>query len=145
MTLATNPLEAVAQCLVAIVNADSDVQALTGRSSNNIVWFVPKASRAKPVLAFLAHEARPRSGTNGEHFDVDVWLRAEATDHKTANALLRAACEALTVQAFTSVGADAVIDGLPDYTSPPDDDGSPPSTNRSAVIAEAEFTIWITL
>jgi hypothetical protein len=145
VTLAADPIEAVSQCVVAIVNASTAVRTITGRDANNITVYHARATRPKPIVAYLAHQAKEVAGTGGRHYHVDVIFSAEATTHKVANALVRAACEALTVQAFDDLGADAVVITQPDYSALADDAGEPPSTNRAAAAAKAEFTVWITM
>jgi len=147
-------MQVVSEAVAQIIDGDAGVQAITGRSSNNIVRYKPRDRRTPPILAYLATDATRRGGI-GVNWDVAVTLQAEAIGDATAglsaaaqaNALLAAAVDSLTVQAFATAGIDAVVLELPDLSNFPDDggDGSPPSTNPAAVRAEAQLSVWITL
>ena len=139
---ANDALQRVSEAVATIIESSAAVQAITTRLADNIVRYRRRKRAQTPSLAYLCTDATPRTGT-GENYDVDVVLQAEATKPADANALLRAAVESLTPQAFTAAGADAVVMDR-QYSNLPDD-GEDPSTNPAAVIAEAALTIWITL
>ncbi len=148
---ASDAIQRVSEAVQAIIDADAGVQAITGRSSENIVRFNLRRVPRRPGLAYLCTQAENAGGV-GENWHVSLVLRAEAIgDAATeisapaqANALVRAGFAALTPQAFDGQSCDAIVYGEPDFSNLPDD-GADPSTNPVSVRAEAEGLIWITL
>jgi hypothetical protein len=140
---ANDAIQKVSEALASIIESNAAVQALTARMADNIARYRRRKKANMPSIAYLCTDARPRGGT-GDNWDVDVVLQTEAAKPADANALLGAAVQALTVQAFTAASVDAVILAPPELSNLPDD-GADPSTNTAAVIAEAAFTVWITL
>lgn len=140
MPPATNVLQLLSEAVATIIDAAPTVTALTGRASGNIVRWRARKTVAAPRLAYIAGPAEVAGGL-GENYEVTLLIRAEAATASAANALVRAATEALTPQAFEAQSCDAVVlETTPDDA---DDDGD--SSNAALVVAESESIVLITL
>lgn len=142
MPLPTDPVQQLSEAIVAIVDTDAAIVAITGRASGNIVRWKRRKATAMPRLAYLVGPTEIAGGL-GETYDVDGLLRGEAASAAQANALLRAAVELLTPMAFEALGCDALVTEWT-YDNPPDDQGDP-ATDANAVIAETTFVVNLTL
>lgn len=141
--MSNDAIQRVSEAAAAIIDTAAAVTAITGRPTGNITrWRRRARITAAPALAYLCTDADERVGV-GENWDVALVLRVFADTAAQANALLRAAIEALTPQAFEAAGADAVVMTTAISNLPEPDDPAP--TSAAVVEAEAELTIWITL
>jgi hypothetical protein len=142
---APDAIQRLGEAAATIIDADAGVQAITGRNHDNIVRYGRRSlDLERPLLAYLCKEATIRGGV-GENYDVTLVLRAEAESAAAANALLRAAINALTTTALAAHGADALVENWDLSNLPDDTAGDPPSTNPTLVLTEAVLTVWITL
>jgi hypothetical protein len=145
VTVAIDPVQRLSEAIVAIVNASAAVQALTGTSTDSVVRWKRRRkmlAAGSPRLAYLAGPATIAGGL-GETYDVDVTMRAVATNARDANALLRTSVEALTPNAFEGQDCDAVVLDTT-YDNPADDDGES-AADAAAVIAEVDLVINLTM
>jgi hypothetical protein len=142
---APDAIQRVSEAAATIIDADSAVQAITGRSSNNIVRYGRRSlDLPRPIIAYLADSAAIRGGV-GENYTVSLILRAEAEKAADVNALLRAAITALTTTALFANGADALVESWELTNLPDDSTNDPASTNPTLVAGEATLSVWITL
>lgn len=136
-------IQQVGEAAAVIIDSAAAITAITGRPGGNIVRWTRRARiPAVPALAYLCTDADQRMGV-GENWDVALVLRAFADTPAQANALLRAAIDALTPQAFEGAGADACVMNHALSNLPEPDEPAP--TSAAVVEAEAELTVWITL
>lgn len=142
MTLPTDPVQQLSEAIATILDTNASIVALTGRESGNVARWKRRKPLSLPRLAYHVGPAEIAGGL-GETYDVDATLRAEAATPAAANALLRAAIEALTPMAFEALGCDALItEWTPDCLP---DDESDPSSNAALVIAESDLVVNLTL
>jgi hypothetical protein len=139
---ATDALQQLSEAITAIIDADSVVAAITGRTSDSIVRWRRRKAVDMPRLAYIAGPTDVAGGL-GETYEVPLLIRGEAPNAALANALVRAAVLALTTQAFDAQACDAVVLEAT-YDDPQSDEGDA-SSDATAAAAEADCTILITI
>lgn len=85
--------------VVSILDSDSAVQAITGRTSANVVAWNPDAIVELPILAYQ-FIAAPELAADGDTREVQFQFSASAVTESQAHALLGAVEMALTQTAF---------------------------------------------
>jgi len=98
----TDVLQAVAEAIVASLNADPSITAITGRTGDNIVTWNSLESAKLPVLVYLLVNAREVGGLNWT-WDVDLQLDAYAVVSADANNLRHAAQQLLISPTFSAL------------------------------------------
>lgn len=108
--MATNEVTTLRNAIVAILQADSAMRVLAGRTSGFVVLARSVSTALRPVVAYQTGSS-VRIGGNGHKREVFVLLEAYAVGNGAqdkAEALTRRAREALTKAAFTAQGASVI-------------------------------------
>lgn len=105
----TDIVQRTRNALVAILDTNAAVVAITGRANVNVVPYDDLAEIAVPILAYLDVTASNAGGI-GDTRRVVIQFTAAAASEDVANALLETVENSLTPQAFTAAGLDACID-----------------------------------
>lgn len=88
--------------IVRVLNADAEVQGITGRTERNVVEWEPEAVVTRPVIAYQFIDA-DELAADGDTREMLFQLSASADTDAQAHALLGAAEQALTQPAFLSL------------------------------------------
>lgn len=102
MSAPTDIVQAVQEAIVAALSSDATVQAITGRTSENVIDWNSLTTEALPVIAYLVSAAREVGGL-AYTWDVDVQLSAFATVNADANRLAERARVVLIAPTFASL------------------------------------------
>lgn len=145
MSVIANPTDIedrLARGLVAILNADPGVQAITGRTTGNVVAWSADVTAALPVIAYQLVELVEIGGT-GDNRDAEYQLTAIAEGNGARSmvaALLERIEQALTWAAFDAQGLDALVRRRRRRVVPATDS----EASRGLARADLDLTIWIT-
>lgn len=108
--MATNEVTTLRNAIVTILQADSQMQTLTGRTSQIVVLPRSLATASRPVIV-LQIGSSVRIGGNGHKREVFALLGAYAIGNYSQDkveALTRRAREVLKKAAFTAAGASVI-------------------------------------
>lgn len=135
----TDIIQRTSDALVAILDTNAAVVAITGRANVNIVPYDDIADVTVPILAYL-DVTGANAGGIGDTRRVVFQFTAAASSKAIANALLEAVENGLTPQAFTAAGLDACIDPA----NRPTRRGKPGDTEEGYFEADVDVTLIVT-
>lgn len=87
-TVPTDIIERSLVAIVAVLTASTDIQTITGRTTNNVTAWNADMATDLPVLAYNYAVATPGGGAIGDTREVLFVFSAIATRESEANALL---------------------------------------------------------
>lgn len=88
-----NPTDLIERSIVAVVAAlvaSADIQAITGRATDNVTAWDAEATTVMPVIAYRYTIATPGGGAIGDTREIMFLFSAIAPTESVANALLEA-------------------------------------------------------
>jgi len=106
-----DPVQKTREALVRVINGSALVQAVTGRTTRNIVEWEPEATVVRPVVAYQFIDG-PQLATDGDTRSMLFQISASADTDAQANELLYAVENSLTQSAFLAlpVPLDAFVE-----------------------------------
>lgn len=142
--LVANPTDLedrTARALVAILNADAGVQAITGRTSGNVVAWKNANDAELPVIAFLFLDGEEIGGAgDNRFFNYQLTAIAEGDGARSMTAALMERIElGITEPLLAAQGLDACPLRRRRRSVPEDGEAS-----RGIERADIDLTLWVT-
>ncbi len=106
----TDIVQVMRVAVVRVLNANADIQAITGRTTRNIVEWEPEAIVERPVIAYQ-FIVGSELAADGDTREMEFQFSASAATDATAHELLGAVERALTQISFLSLAVplDAMV------------------------------------
>ena len=132
----TDIIQRTAEALVAILDTDAGVVALTGRANGNIVPFDDSADAPLPIISYIDVTGTIAGGI-GDTRRVIVQFTVAGGTKAIVNAILEAVENALTTTNFYAVGLDAYMQNFLRR-------GTPGDTEEGYFSADMDVTLIVT-
>ena len=138
--MATDIVQRTAEAIVAILDTNAPVVAITGRANGNIVPFDDLADAPLPIISYIDVTSATAGGI-GDTRRVIIQFTVAGNTKAIANALLEAVENAFGLSSnFYAVGLDACLDP----GSRPIRRGTPGDTEEGYFSADMDVTLIVT-